>query len=123
MVVGAGNSGIEVAVALTGLERQGDQINFRAPNPVILIVRSDFKSDLNLRNKIDVYDCMDAGRIRTFFGCTVKEITEREVVIMSARSKEEKARVPVDFVFALIGGEKPTRFLESIGVKIGSEPT
>jgi thioredoxin reductase len=38
---------------------------------------------------------------------------------MDVRSKEEKARIPNDFIFALIGGEKPTKFLEGIGIKVG----
>jgi thioredoxin reductase len=40
-------------------------------------------------------------------------------VLMDVRSKEEKAHLANDYVFALIGGEKPTKFLEGIGVKIG----
>ena len=47
-----------------------------------------------------------------------------EVVLMNARERDPKkaketARIRNDYVFALIGGEKPTKFLESIGVKIG----
>ena len=43
---------------------------------------------------------------------------------MSARERDPKkaketARIKNDYVFALIGGEKPTKFLESIGIKIG----
>ncbi|MFN8002928.1 MAG: hypothetical protein U0X75_18150 [Acidobacteriota bacterium] len=37
-----------------------------------------------------------------------------------AKTAAETARVVKnDYVFALIGGEKPTKFLESIGIKIG----
>jgi thioredoxin reductase len=121
VVVGAGNSAIEVAIGLTGFERHGDEIRFTSDNDVTLVVRSDFKGDLALGNKMAVYDCIDAGKIKAYFGCAIKEITENEVVIMHARSKEEKARMPNDYIFALIGGEKPTRFLESMGIKIGSE--
>jgi thioredoxin reductase len=121
IVVGAGNSAIEVAVGLTGFERAGDDFKFNEGSEVTLIVRSDFKGDLALGNKMNVYDCIDSGRIKAFFGCAIKEITPTEVVIMNARTKEEKARIANDFIFALIGGEKPTKFLESIGVKIGSE--
>jgi hypothetical protein len=32
----------------------------------------DFKSDLKLGNKMMVYDCMDAGRVKAFFGQTIK---------------------------------------------------
>jgi predicted CXXCH cytochrome family protein len=121
IVVGAGNSAIEVAVGLTGFERDGEDFKFNEGAEVTLIVRSDFKGDLALGNKMNVYDCIDAGRIKAYFGCAIKEITQDEVVIMNVRTKEEKARVKNDYIFALIGGEKPTKFLEGIGVKIGSE--
>jgi thioredoxin reductase (NADPH) len=119
IVVGAGNSAIEAAVDLAGLKREGDKITFTRNNDVTLIVRSDFKGDLKLGNKMNVYDCIDAGKIKVFFRAEIKEIKENEVVIMDVRSKEEKARIPNDFVFALIGGEKPTKFLEAIGIKVG----
>jgi thioredoxin reductase (NADPH) len=119
IIVGAGNSAIESAVALTGFKRVGDKTTFTRDNEVTLVVRSDFKGDLKLGNKMDVYDCMDAGKIKVFFRTEIKEITEKEVVLMDTRSKEEKARLANDYVFALIGGEKPTKFLEGIGIKIG----
>jgi thioredoxin reductase len=121
IVVGAGNSAIEVAIGLTGFERHGEEIRFTSDNEVTLVVRSDFKGDLALGNKMAVYDCIDAGKIKAFFGCAIKEINEKEVVIMHARTKEEKARQANDYIFALIGGEKPTKFLESMGIKIGAE--
>jgi thioredoxin reductase len=68
---------------------------------------------------MNVYDCIDAGKIKVYFRTEIKEIKENEVVIMDVRSKEEKARIPNDFIFALIGGEKPTKFLEGIGIKVG----
>ncbi|HSE97586.1 MAG TPA: NAD(P)-binding domain-containing protein, partial [Blastocatellia bacterium] len=121
IVVGAGNSAIEVAIGLTGFERKGDEIRFTSDNEVTLVVRSDFKGDLALGNKMAVYDCIDSGKIKAYFGCAIKDINGKEVVIMNARSKEEKARVENDYIFALIGGEKPTKFLESMGIKIGAE--
>jgi thioredoxin reductase len=68
---------------------------------------------------MNVYDCMDAGKIEVFFRTEIKEITEREVVLMDVRTKEEKPRRRNDYVFAMIGGERPTKFLENIGIKIG----
>ena len=38
---------------------------------------------------------------------------------MNARTQEAKETVPNDFIFAMIGGDRPTKFLESIGIKIG----
>ena len=119
VVVGAGNSSIEAAVDLAGLKRDGERITFTRNNNVTLVVRSDFKGDLKLGNKMNVYDCIDAGKIKVFFRTEIKEITETEVVLMDVRSKEEKARIPNDYIFALIGGEKPTKFLEAIGIKVG----
>jgi thioredoxin reductase (NADPH) len=119
IVVGAGNSAIEAAVDLAGLKREGERITFTRNNDVTLVIRSDFKGDLKLGNKMNVYDCIDAGRIKVFFRTEIKEIRENEVVLMDVRTKEEKATIPNDFVFALIGGEKPTKFLEGIGIKVG----
>ncbi|MEK6325407.1 MAG: NAD(P)-binding domain-containing protein [Acidobacteriota bacterium] len=119
IIVGAGNSSIEAAVDLAGLKRDGERITFTRNNEVTLVVRSDFKGDLKLGNKMNVYDCIDAGKIKVFFRTEIKEITENEVVLMDVRSKEEKARLANDFVFALIGGEKPTKFLEGVGIKVG----
>jgi thioredoxin reductase len=119
IVVGAGNSAVEAAVDLCGFERNGDQIRFTRNNDVTLVVRSDFKGDLKLGNKMNVYDCIDAGKIKVYYRTEIKLITGTDVVLMDGRTKEETARLGNDFVFALIGGERPTKFLEKIGIKIG----
>jgi thioredoxin reductase (NADPH) len=121
IVVGAGNSAIEAAVDLTGFRRDGDRFNFTRDNEVSLVVRSDFKGDLKLGNKMNIYDCMDAKRIKVYFRTTIKEMNEREVVLADARSGEVKATLENDFIFALIGSERPTKFLQSIGVQIEGE--
>ena len=121
IVVGAGNSAIEAAVDLVAT-RQGDRITFRPDdeiNEVTLVIRSDMKNDLKFGNKLQVYDCIDEGKIKVFFGTSIKEIREDEVVLQNARTAEVKATVPNDFIFAMIGGDRPTKFLESIGIKIG----
>jgi thioredoxin reductase (NADPH) len=121
IVVGAGNSAIEAAVDLVA-KRQGDRITFRPDseiNEVTLVIRSDMKNDLKFGNKLQVYDCIDEGKIKVYFGTSIKEIRDDEVVLQNARTEEVKASVPNDFIFAMIGGDRPTRFLESIGIKIG----
>ncbi|MGB7922433.1 MAG: NAD(P)-binding domain-containing protein [Pyrinomonadaceae bacterium] len=120
-VVGAGNSAIEAAVDLVA-RRHGDQISFRPDdeiNEVALIIRSDMKNDLKFGNKLQVYQCIDEGRIKVYFGTAIKEIRDGEVVLMNARSGEVKATIGNDYIFAMIGGDRPTKFLESIGIKIG----
>ncbi|HEV2861097.1 MAG TPA: NAD(P)-binding domain-containing protein [Pyrinomonadaceae bacterium] len=121
IVVGAGNSAIEAAVDLVA-RRQGDKITFRPDdeiNEVTLVIRSDLKNDLKFGNKLQVYDCIDEGKIKAYFGTSIKEIRDGEVVLQNARTEEVKATVPNDFIFAMIGGDRPTKFLESIGIKIG----
>ena len=120
-VVGAGNSAIEAAVDLVA-RRHADQISFRPAdeiNEVTLVIRSDLKNDLKFGNKIQVYQCIDEGKIKVYFGTAIKEIRDAEVILMNARTSEEKATVPNDYIFAMIGGDRPTKFLESIGIKIG----
>ena len=124
-VVGAGNSAVEAAIDLAAFRSEdGTQIVGWRDNTVSLVIRSNFKSDLKLGNKMLVYECIDEGRITAYFGQTVKEIAPAEIALMSARERDpqtakETARFKNDFVFALIGGEKPTKFLESIGINIG----
>lgn len=120
-VVGAGNSAIEAAVDLVA-RRHGDKISFRPAdeiNEVTLIIRSDLKNDLKFGNKLQVYQCIDEGKIKVYFGTSIKEILEGEIVLMNARTSEVKVTVPNDYIFAMIGGDRPTKFLEAIGIKIG----
>lgn len=121
IIVGAGNSAIEAAVDLVA-RRQGDRITFRPDeemNDVTLVIRSDLKNDLKFGNKLQVFDCIDEGKIKALFGTSIKEIRDGEVVLMNARTQEETATVANDFIFAMIGGDRPTKFLEAIGIKIG----
>src|SRR6266700_7408176 len=120
IVLGAGNSAIEAAVDLVA-RRNGDQIMFRATdeiNEVTLVIRSDMKNDLKFLNKLQAYQCIDEARITAHFGTAIKEIRDGEVVLMNARTQEEKTTIPNDYVFAMIGGDRPTKFLESIGISI-----
>ena len=125
VVVGAGNSAIEAAVDLASYRSDdGTQLTGWRDNTVSLVIRSNFKGDLKLGNKMLAYECIDEGKITAYFGQTIKEITSTEVALMSARERDTKTakettRVQNDYVFALIGGEKPTKFLENIGIKIG----
>ena len=123
VVVGAGNSAVEAAIDLAAYRSEdGTEIVGWRDNAVSLVVRSNFKSDMKLGNKMLIYECMDDGRVKAFFGQTIKEITSNEVTLMRARdpkTAKETARIKNDYVFALIGGEKPTKFLENLGIKIG----
>jgi thioredoxin reductase len=122
IVVGGGNSAIEAAVDLVAT-RDGSNITFRPPeerNNVTLLVRSDFKGDLKFGNKMQIYQCMDAGVLKVQFGKAIKEIKPGQVVVENLRTKETET-VDNDHVIALIGGDKPDKFLESIGIQIAGK--
>ncbi|HYO92644.1 MAG TPA: NAD(P)-binding domain-containing protein [Pyrinomonadaceae bacterium] len=88
VIVGGGNSAIEAAVDLVA-RREGDQIIFSPDseiNDVTLVVRSDFKNDLKFGNTLQIYQCIDEGRIRARFGEAIKEIRDDEVVLLDART-------------------------------------
>jgi|GEM_PF-361036 len=119
LVVGAGNSAIEVAIGLTGYERDGDKITFKYDRPIDLAVRSDLTRDLTLGNKMAVIDCIELGHINALWGVSVKELGDAEIVMVDKKGKETKLKN--DFIFALVGGEKPTGFLKKLGIKIGSQ--
>jgi thioredoxin reductase (NADPH) len=120
LVVGGGNSAVEAAVDLVA-RRNGDQIEFRPSNEineVTLLVRSNFKNDLKFGNKQQIYHCIDEGKVKIFFGTAVKEIYYDEVALMDASTKKENERIYNDYIIALIGGDRPTKFLQSIGISI-----
>jgi len=120
LVVGGGNSAVESAVDLVA-RRRGNQIEFRPPdeiNEVTLVVRGGFTNDIKFPNKQKLYYCIDEGKIKVYWNTAVKEIREAEVVLMDQLTKEEKPPVSNDYVLALIGGDRPTKFLESIGISI-----
>ena len=121
VVVGAGNSAIEAAIDLAAIRApDGGGISAWRDNVVSLVIRSDLKGDLKLANKMMVYDCIDSGRIKAYFGKTIKEIKSDLITLSKPRDPTtETDTIRCDYVFCLIGGEKPTKFLESIGVTVG----
>lgn len=119
LVVGGGNSAAEAAVDLVA-RRHHEEIAFKSPeviNEVILAVRSGFTNDIKFGNKLKLYQCIDEGKITMYWDTSVKEIHERDVILIE-RDTERVTRIPNDYVLALIGADRPTKFLESIGITI-----
>jgi thioredoxin reductase/Pyruvate/2-oxoacid:ferredoxin oxidoreductase delta subunit len=120
IVVGGGNVAVEAAVDLVAT-RDGVAITARKPedmNHVTLLVRDYLAPTVKFGNKLQLYTCSEQGLIDLRFGVGIKEMREHEVVIEDVKTKQEIATIPNDYVFALIGGERPNRFLESIGITI-----
>jgi thioredoxin reductase len=120
VVVGGGNVAVEAAVDLVAT-RDGSAITPRPPetmNQVTLLVRDYLAPTVKFGNKFQLYQCADNGIIDLRFGVGIKEMREHELVLEDVKAKKEIGSIPNDFVFALIGGERPNRFLESIGITI-----
>jgi thioredoxin reductase len=120
IVVGGGNVAVEAAVDLVCV-RDGNAIRPRDPadmNKVTLLVRDFLAPTVKFGNKYQVYSCAEDGILDLKFGVGLKEMRAGEVVIEDVKTKQEIATIPNDFIFALIGGERPNRFLESIGIEI-----
>ncbi len=120
VVVGGGNVAVEAAVDLVAT-RDGSTIKPRTPemmNKVTLLVRDYLAPTVKFGNKFQLYQCADNGIIDLRFGVGIKEMRENEIVLEEVKTKKELETIPNDYVFALIGGERPNRFLESIGITI-----
>lgn len=120
VVVGGGNVAVEAAVDLIAV-RDGAAITPRTPenmNRVTVLVRDFLAPTVKFGNKFQIYSCAENGLLDLRFGVGIKELRENELVLEDVRTKEELETIPNDHVFALIGGERPNRFLESIGITI-----
>ena len=120
VVVGGGNVAVEAAVDLI-VVRDGAAITPRKPedmNQVTLLVRDYLAPTVKFGNKLQLYQCADDGLIDLRFGEGIKEMRENELVIENVVTKQETGTIANDYIFALIGGERPNRFLESIGITI-----
>lgn len=120
VVVGGGNVAVEAAVDLVSV-RDGAAITPRPPgdmNKVTILVRDYMAPTVKFGNKLQLYNCADEGLIDLRFGVGIKEMRENELVLENVVTKEVIGTIPNDYVFALIGGERPNRFLESIGITI-----
>lgn len=120
VIVGGGNVAVEAAVDLVAV-RDGANIVPRKPadmNRVTLLVRDYLAPTVKFGNKFQLFQCADSGVIDLKFGVGIKEMRENELVLEDVVSRQDAGTIPNDFVFALIGGERPNRFLESIGITI-----
>jgi len=120
VVVGGGNVAVEAAVDLVAV-RDGSSITPRKPedmNRVTMLVREHLAPTVKFGNKYHLYNCADNGLIDLRLGIGIREMRENELVLEDVKTKQVVDTIQNDLVFALIGGERPDRFLESIGITI-----
>ncbi|MBC7901473.1 MAG: NAD(P)-binding domain-containing protein, partial [Saprospiraceae bacterium] len=120
VVVGGGNVAVEASVDLVA-RRDGSDISPRPPgemNEVTVLVRDYLAPTVKFGNKVQMYQCADDGLLKLRFGVAIKEMREGELVLQDVETGQELETIQNDYVFALIGGERPDRFLKSIGITI-----
>jgi thioredoxin reductase/ferredoxin-like protein FixX len=120
VIVGGGNVAVEGAVDLVAV-RDGSEIRPRDAadmNQVTLLVRSCFAPTVKFGNKFQLYQCADEGILDLRFGVAIKEMREHELVLEDVESGKVIETIPNDFVFAMVGGERPDNFLKNIGITI-----
>jgi thioredoxin reductase (NADPH) len=109
-IVGGGDSGIEAACGLARVDLK---------NRVWLVHRTDAFSQAKPRNQKKIKKNMDEGRVTAFFNSAVVEIRERSVVVKTAAGTEE---IDNDFIFVMVGGENPKKFLNECGIEFSQRP-
>jgi thioredoxin reductase len=116
LVVGGGNAGAEVTQALA------------APhlgNTVAYSYRDTVLSKVTHENGRKIIELERSGAITIYAGTELKEIKASTVVLAPAKDKTAEGdggtgpiELDNDIVFAMLGAELPTRFLESIGIRM-----
>lgn len=105
LVVGAGDSALEIAIALSEENRVG------------LIVRG---AEITRANEIltrEVLSRQASGRMTVYFNTTVKEVFDG-YADLSVRG--EVTRVPAELLFLKLGADAPRKFFESVGIRYSS---
>lgn len=104
-IVGGGDSGIEAA---NGLARP--DLN----NRVFLVHRAADFGAAKPRNQKKIRKNMDGGLITAFLNSGVTEIRSDSVIV---KTEQGLVQIPNDFVFVMIGGENPKKFLSQCGIE------
>jgi thioredoxin reductase/ferredoxin len=108
LVVGGGDSAVEAAVALG-----------QTAQAVTLSYRGKTLSRCKAKNRQALDRAAADGRVRVIFGSNVTAITPATVVLGVGGATSE---MPNDHVFLCIGGDPPTRWLGSLGVRFSPQP-
>ncbi|HKD66175.1 MAG TPA: NAD(P)-binding domain-containing protein [Candidatus Binataceae bacterium] len=119
LVVGGGNAGAEVTQALAA-PHLGNKVSYS--------IRDEVLSKVTHENGEKIIALQRAGTITLYAATEVKQIKEKTVVLQPVKrqvkspdgraSASEPVELDNDLVFAMLGAELPTRFLESIGIKM-----
>lgn len=105
LVVGAGNSGVDVALEC-----------FRSGADVTMAIRySEIKPSVKYWVKPDIENRIKFGEVKAFFNTEVKEIRNREVVL---GTPDGEVVIPNDFVLAMTGYHPNYKLMEALGIEL-----
>lgn len=108
LVVGAANSGCDVALELW---QKGAEVTMAVRKPTIY-PRVKYWIKPNIENRIK------EGSIKAYFETTVEKITSNSVVLNTPFGKKE---IENDFVFAMTGYKPNYAFFEKLGIEISND--
>ncbi|MBV8516262.1 MAG: cyclic nucleotide-binding domain-containing protein [Acidobacteria bacterium] len=106
LVVGAGDSALEIAIALSDENRVG------------LVVRG---SEITRANEIltrEVLSRQAAGRMTVWYNATVREVFEGYADLTV---RGDVTRVPAELIFLKLGADPPRRFFEAAGIRYSGD--
>ena len=106
LVVGAGDSALEIAIALSD------------ENRVSLIVRGPEITRANEILTREVLSRQAGGRMTIHFNATVKEVFDGYADLTV---RGDVTRVPADLLFLKLGADPPRKFFESVGIRFAGE--
>lgn len=109
LVVGGTDSAIEVALALC------------ENNKVYFSCRGEHFDRAKPKNRERIGECFKNGKVVPYFVTGVDKVSDNSVVLSNLKDNTA-FELPNDYVFALIGGIPPNKWLESLGVRYVSKP-
>jgi thioredoxin reductase (NADPH) len=108
VVVGAGNSAVDVALEL-----------FRVGAEVTMVIReSKLKEGIKYWVKPDIENRIKEGSIKAHFNSEIREITESSVQLQKPKSMEI---IACDFVFAMTGYHPDFGFLKGLEIQLEND--
>jgi CRP-like cAMP-binding protein/thioredoxin reductase/Fe-S-cluster-containing hydrogenase component 2 len=106
LVVGAGDSALEIAIALSDENRVG------------LVVRGPEITRANEILTREVLSRQAAGRMTVYFNSTVREVFDGYADL---NVRGDVTRVPAELLFLKLGADPPRKFFESVGIRYSGE--
>lgn len=106
LVVGAGDSALEIAIALSEENRVG------------LIVRGPEITRANEILTREILSRQAAGRMTVYFNTNVKEVFDGYADL---NVRGDVTRVPAELLFLKLGADAPRKFFESVGIRYSGD--